>query len=405
MLNLRKNIIILAINTVLAIIKGGSTRSKLKIAVNTRLLLEGRLEGIGWFSYENLKRITIAHPEHQFYFIFDRPYHPGFIFGPNVTPVVIGPPARHPVLYFIWFELSVRYQLKKLGADVFLSPDGYLSLGSKVPSLTVFHDLNFEHYPKSLPFAERWYYRTFFPRYARKARRIATVSEFSKSDIIRHYGISPSKIDVVYNGANEAYAPLDDAGKEETRARYSEGKPYFFFVGSLHPRKNLINLFRAFDLFRKTDTAGTKLLIAGAKKWWTGEIAMVYNTMQYRDSVIFTDRLETSEMNYVMGSALALAYVSYFEGFGIPIVEAFRCGTPVITSDVTSMPEVAGTAALLADPFDPESIAGAMKRIAEDGELRSRLIEKGFERARIFTWDKSAERLWATIERVIGESC
>lgn len=374
----------------------------MNIVVNTRLLLHNRLEGIGWFTFENLRRIVIAHPEHHFFFLFDRPYHLEFIFSNNVTPVVIGPPARHPVLYYIWFEISVRYMLHKLGADLFISPDGYLSLGSKIPSIAVFHDLNFEHYPADLPFAERFYYRTFFRKYAKRANRIATVSTFSKSDIQKQYQIDPSKIDVVYNGASEFYGPVSEEIKIKTREIYTKGSPFFFFVGSLHPRKNLVNLFRAFDLFKKEVQGEHVLLIAGAKKWWTGEIASVYETMQYKDSVIFAGRLSSDDMKNVMGSALALTYVSYFEGFGIPIVEAFRCGTPVITSNRTSMPEVGGNAAVLIDPFDPEDIASAMKRINENENLRKELIQDGFERAKIFTWDKSAERLWQCIEKVIN---
>lgn len=374
----------------------------MKIAVNTRLLLHGKLEGIGWFSYENLKRITTGHPEHQFYFLFDRPYHRDFIFSDNVIPLVAGPPARHPVLYYIWFEFTVRRLLKKIGADLFLSPDGYLSLGSKIPSIAVFHDLNFEHYPGDLPLAERWYYRTFFRKYAAKAARIATVSGFSKADITKQYGTDPEKIDVVYNGANEEYLPVDESVKSETRKKYTGGRPYFFFVGSMHPRKNLVNLFRAFDLYRKTDNRNTVLLLAGVKKWWTGEIASVYENMEFKDDVIFSGRLETSEMRDVMGSAIALTYVSYFEGFGIPIVEAFRCGTPVITSNITSMPEVGGEAALYADPFKPGEIADAMIKIANDDTLREHLIKAGAERAGIFTWDQSALRLWQTIEKVLA---
>lgn len=370
----------------------------MRIAVNTRLLLHGKLEGIGWFTFENLKRIAVLHPEHEFYFIFDRPFHHDFIFSSNVKPIVIGPPARHPVLYFIWFEISIRYILKKIKADIFISPDGYLSLGTKVPSLAVFHDLNFEHYPADLPRAERFYYRTFFRKYAHKARRIATVSEFSKQDIVKQYKISPDKIDVVYNGANEMYAPVDIQTKSQTLQQVTNGRPYFFFVGALHPRKNLVNLFRAFDIYKKTDKLNTVLLIAGARKWWTGEIAEVYESMTNKQDVVFAGRLETPDMLKVMGSAIALTYVSYFEGFGIPIIEAFRCGTPVITSNVTSMPEIAGEAALLVDPFSPVSIAEAMQRISTDQILRGQLIKAGNERAALFTWDKSAERLWKSIE-------
>jgi glycosyltransferase involved in cell wall biosynthesis len=294
--------------------------------------------------------------------------------------------------------------LRKLKADLFLSPDGYLSLSTRTPSIAVFHDLNFEHYPADLPFAERWYYRTFFRRYAAKASRIATVSEYSKSDINIQYGTDPGLIDVVYNGANEMYAPISEELKVSTLNKYTAGRPYFFFVGSLHPRKNLINLFRAFDIFKQNDIQNCALLLAGAKKWWTGEIASVYDSMKYKDSIIFTGRLETDEMKNVMGAAIALTYVSYFEGFGIPIVEAFRCGTPVISSNVTSMPEVSGKGALLINPFNPEEISDAMHMIIHNKDLRNKLIDEGFKRAEIFTWDKSAERLWNCIEKVLKPS-
>jgi glycosyltransferase involved in cell wall biosynthesis len=375
----------------------------LNIAVNTRLLLHGRLEGIGWFTFENLKRVTLSHPEHQFYFIFDRPYHAEFIFSTNVHPIVIAPQARHPLLYYVWFEFSIRRVLKKIKADLFLSPDGYMSLGSKVPGIAVFHDLNFEHYPEDLPSAERWYYRHFFPKYAHKAMRIATVSEFSKQDIVTQYGVDPKKIDVVYNGANEQYAPLDEAQKAAALQKFTSGKPYFFFVGALHPRKNLINLFRAFELFKMQDKNGTMLLIAGARKWWTGEIAEVYERLNCKEYIKFAGRLSTADMKLAMGAAMALTYVSYFEGFGIPIIEAFRCGTPVITSNVTSMPEIAGDAALLVDPFDPENIEKAMQTVSNFPEKTDALIKSGFQRTEIFTWDKSAERLWNTLQKVIDD--
>ena len=373
----------------------------MNIAVNTRLLLHGRLEGIGWFTYENLKRLTRAHPEHQFYFIFDRPCHPEFIFGPNVHPVITGPQARHPILYFIWFEFSVKRMLRKVKADIFLSPDGYLPLYSRVPAIAVFHDLNFEHYPEDLPRMERWYYRYFFPKYANKAQRIATVLEFSKQDIVKQYTVNPNNIDVDYNGANEQYAPLSDEEKVAARQKFTAGKPYFFFVGALHPRKNLVNLFRAFELFKNNDNSGAMLMIAGARKWWTGEIARVYEGLSCKDDIHFAGRLDTSDMKLAMGSALALTYVSYFEGFGIPIIEAFRCGTPVITSNVTSMPEIAGEAALLVDPFNPESIEAAMQTVSKSPEKRQSLINAGFKRAELFTWDKSSERLWNTLQEVL----
>ncbi len=375
----------------------------MRIVVNTRLLLKNKLEGIGWFTYESLIRITRNHPECEFVFVFDRNYDKEFIFSSNIIPVVIPPQARHPILYYLWFEYSIPYILNKYKPDLFLSPDGYLSLSSQTKQLAVFHDLNFEHYPKDLPYLERKNYRYFFPRYALKASRIATVSEFSKKDIADKYSVPIEKIDVVYNGVGENYKLLEKEDIFRIKQRISSGKPYFVFVGSLHPRKNLKNLFKAFNQFSLVNKSGIKLVIVGEKKWWTDDIESAFNEIQNKEDVIFTGRLTPLELNNVYGAALALTYVSYFEGFGIPIIEAFKCGTAVITSDVSSLPEVAGDAALYVDPFSIDSISKAMNTIALDEKLRINLIEKGLKRAQSFSWDNTAKNLWASIEKTILE--
>ncbi|MCF6170459.1 MAG: glycosyltransferase family 4 protein [Bacteroidales bacterium] len=376
----------------------------MKIAVNTRLLLKDKLEGIGWFIYESLKRVVQAHPEHAFFFLFDRAYDESFIFGSNVTPVVIGPQARHPVLHYIWFEHAVPGVLNRIRPDIFISPDAYLSLKTKFKTLLVIHDLNFEHYPGNMPLLVQKYYKFFTPRFAEKATRIATVSNFSKQDIVRQYGTEPKKIDVVYNGANEQFKPLSREEKEKAKLDFADGKDYFVFIGALNPRKNLVNLFRAFDSYRNDENTTAKLVVVGEKMWWTGEIRSTFESMVYRKEVVFTGRLKMKELLRVVGAALAMTYVSLFEGFGIPIVEAFFAEVPVITSEVTSMPEVAGDAALLVNPFRPDDIASAMKKITFDKELRQRLIEKGKNRRQRFSWDNTARHLWQSIEKTLNQN-
>jgi len=243
------------------------------------------------------------------------------------------------------------------------------------------------------------YFTRMYPRFALKATRIATVSEYSKADIAKTYRINPSKIDVVYNGAGQIFAPLDEESKKQVRQKYSRGSDYFFFIGTLHPRKNLVNLFRSFDLFKENDSKGIKLVMAGAKMWWTEEIRLAYETMNHRDDVIFTGRVSDEELAALMSSALALTYVSYFEGFGIPILEAFYCDTPVITSNITSMPEVAGEAALLVDPFSVDSIAVAMTKLTDDPVFRDKLIDAGRQQRQKFSWEKTADKLWQCLER------
>jgi glycosyltransferase involved in cell wall biosynthesis len=363
--------------------------------------LAGRMDGMARFADETLRIITSQHPEHQFYFYFDRKFDEQFMYNSNVNPVVVHPQARHPFLFLAWFEVSLPLHFLRTKPDIFLSPDGFLSLNTNVKSIGVMHDLNFEHFPEDIPFVMRKYYTGMFPKFARKATRIATVSEYSKSDISKTYHIDDSKIDVVYNGAANIFKPKLFAEQQQTRNKFAMGQEYFFFVGSLHARKNLVNLFKAFDLFRKGDGKGIKLVIAGARKWWTDEIRLAYEGMEYREDVIFTGRVSDSELAALMASALALTYVSYFEGFGIPILEAFQCDTPVITSNVTSMPEVAGNAAILIDPFSISSIAAAMQKIASDNTFRQKLIVAGREQRKKFSWEQTAEKLWGCIEKAM----
>lgn len=375
----------------------------MRIAVNTRLLIKNKLEGIGWFTYESLKRIAINHPEHEFIFIFDRKYSEEFVFSDNVKPVVVPPQARHPFLYYLWFEFSIPYILKKERADVFLSPDGYLSLSTKVKMVQVIHDINFEFFPEYLPFLERKYYRYFFKRFAKKATRIATVSEHSKKDIVEQYNVDPSKIDVVYDGANEKFKPISDLEKENTKKKFSDGNEYFLFIGSLHPRKNVANLLKSFDKFKTTDKGNFKLLIVGEKFFLTKDIENAYNEMLFKDDVKFLGRLDDENLKWVVGAAYCMLYTSLFEGFGIPILEAMYAEIPVITSNTSSMPEVGGDAVLYADPYSVDSITSKIQEIASDENLRKKLIELGCVQREKYSWDKTAKKLWDCIDNALTQ--
>lgn len=368
------------------------------VVVNTRLMLKNRLEGIGWFTFETIRRIVQNHPEHQFIFLFDRPFDAEFVFADNVTPVVVWPPARHPLLWYLWFEWRIPAILKKYRADLFVSTDGYLSLRTKIPQVLVMHDINFVHRPKDLPWLTAKYYNYFFPKFARKANRLATVSEFSRNDIASSFGIDPARIDVVYNGCNTIYSPLSQEEIEAVRRKYSSGEPYFLYVGALHPRKNIVGLLTAFEQYKTATGGSEKLLIVGGQMFKTKTISEKLSHMNSKADVVFTGRILTSELKQVLGGALALTFVPFFEGFGIPVIEAMAAGIPVICSNTTSLPEVGGNAVLYVHPENTEAISEAMQRISNDKELRITLVEKGHLQRRKFNWDGSAAKLWETIQ-------
>lgn len=166
-------------------------------------------------------------------------------------------------------------------------------------------------------------------------------------------------------------------------------------------RKNLTNLFRAFDLFKEKTQSNVKLLIVGSKKWWKGEIEDTFNAMRFKNEVVFTGRLPLEEVNRIASASISLVFVSFFEGFGVPPLEAYRSSTAVITSNTSSMPEIAGEGALYADPYDVNSICEAMIRLYSNPSLREELIKKGQEQAKKYSWNKTAELVWKAIEKVL----
>jgi glycosyltransferase involved in cell wall biosynthesis len=373
----------------------------MRIAVNTRLLLKGKLEGIGWFTYQTLERIVRKHPEHEFIFFFDRPYDPDFVFAPNVTPVIVGPQARHPILFYIWFEWRIPYLLRKYKADLFLSTDGHGSLRAATPSCLVIHDLAFEHYPEHFKLSHRLYWRYYTPKFARKATRIGTVSTYSKEDISKHYGVPLEKIDVIYNGVHDDYRPLSWDEREAVKKQYADGSEYFVFAGALHPRKNIVNLLKAFIAFKKKQRSNMKLVIVGRMAWKYEEVQEMKETMPFKDDVKWVGYMNVDELSKVIGGAYSLVYASLFEGFGIPILEALQCNVPAIVSNTSSMPEVAGDAALLVDPTDVDDIAAKMELIFKDETLRKKLIAAAPVQVEKFTWNKSAQRLWDSMMKCL----
>lgn len=377
-----------------------AVEKRLKIAINVRTLLPGRLEGVGRFSHELLRRLTVAHPEVDFYLFFDRKFDKQFIYGPNVHGISVFPQARHPFLWWLWFHLSVPFHIRRIQPDLVISTDGFLPKTS-VPTLNVIHDLNFVHRPKDMPSLAGAYWRRFIRKYVPLSSRIATVSHFSKKDIATTYAYPEAKIDVVYNAAGKEFRPLEEAKRVETRLKYSEGQPYFVYVGAINPRKNLETLFRAFDRFKDGDKHNFKLLVVGSEMFLTAEMKQAIRELKHRSSLVFTGRLSVAELPEVVASAHALCLVSHLEGFGIPVLEAMQCGVPVVASNVTSLPEVGGEAALYVSPTDVNAMASALEILATDADMWQSLSEAGLARAEKFSWDASAEKFWEIIQKTL----
>lgn len=365
----------------------------MRIGINARFLIKDKLEGIGWYTYNIMQRMVINHPEHEYIFFFDREPDPSFIFNDSVKAVKLFPPARHPFLWYVWFELSIPNAIKKYKIDIFFSPDGYASLSATIPQFLVVHDLAFVHYPHHVPYFVRKYYQWFVPRQLLKAQYLFAVSKATKLDIVTQFHIPESKISIAYNGVRNEFKPLNEDEKKSVKQEFSHGKNYFLFVGAIHPRKNIANLIRAFDRFKQITSSEILLMIVGRKAWLTKETEDVYRDSIHKNDIIFYPYFNTDSLAKITASAFYAVNPSFLEGFGVPILEALYCDVPVMVSNRFSLPEVAGPGALVFNPANIEEISEAMIHAIDDPDRANR-IEMGRIHREQFNWEQAAESIY-----------
>ena len=314
---------------------------------------------------------------------------PNFHVKPSRLPT-INPRVRIP-----WEQFYAPLMLRASGADVFHGVLNVAPTLCPVPSVITIHDLAFEHFPETFTRRGSAQLKLTVRRTARKSAHILTVSEYSRQDILRTYGLPENQVTVTHNGC-EAYL-IPEQGGAPTPAAVMEKlgikREYLLAVGSLQPRKNLIRLIQAFvQLRKKFPDQKPQLVIAGRKLWLYKDILASIAQQELSDDVIVTDYVTDEELRCLYKSAVALVYPSIFEGFGLPPLEAMACGTPVIASNTSSLPEVVGEAGILVDPYDIDSICDAMARILREVDLRSRLSLEGLRRAPAFSWQNAASR-------------
>ena len=370
----------------------------MRIAINAIFLQPDKLEGFGYYVLETFSNMVANHPEHEFIFIYDRPIVKDLITGPNVRSIKIGPPARHPLSFKWWYDVSATMALKKTKAAVWVQPYGFCSLTTHIPQLLIIHDLAYLQYPQYLPWYHRWYYRFYTKKFLLKAKSLVTVSAYSKSDILANFTqLNEHSISIVPGAARTHFQPLNWQEKIEVKDGYADGREYFLFVGSIHPRKNLTTLLKAFSLFKKWQHSNMKLLIAGKIGKQSTPFMQKLNSYKYKNDVVMLGYLPDEVLAKITGAAYALVYPSLLEGFGLPIIEAMQCEVPVICSNTSAMPEVGGNAALYVDPNNPNALAEGLLQLYKNESLKNSLIQSGIEQAAKFNWNQSAKILMNVI--------
>jgi len=319
-------------------------------------------------------------------------------------------PARTVALgYKPWRMLVWAGQLGRVGfnrllpgATLFHATEHLLLPLRGLPTVLTIHDLIFRHLPEHHKPLNRWYLNATLPLYCRRASHLIAVSEQTKRDLVALYHLPPEQITVIYEAAAPHFAPQPPATVAAVRARYGLPERYVLFVGTLEPRKNLIRLLAAFERLH-AEQLTEALVIVGKKGWLYEDFFAALERSPARPAVLFPGFVPDADLPAFYSGAQVLAFPSLYEGFGLPLLEALGCGTPVVCSNVSSLPELAGDAALLVDPTDVEALTAALRRVLTGADLRADLRERGLRRAAQFSWARAAQETLALYQRV-GDS-
>ncbi len=372
------------------------------IAVNTRSLLKDHAEKYQNFIYECFIRITRQQIHHTFIFIFDRQYDPSIIFSENVIPVITGPKVSNTGLLWIWLYIKVPLILKKYKADVFVSSDGFCSSSTQISQLIVTYDQAF-YYPAFFKKNNSFAKQKLFSSSLRKSKIICTWSEFSKKDISKTYKIDERKIEVVYTGLSDFFKPVEYEEREKIKDQYADGNEYFLFMGVNQTKKNLIDLLKAFAIFKKRQKSSMQLLMVNANNFVNkNELAKNLRLYKFREDVKLLENLSQIELVRAMAAAYVIIYLSLVKDLHIPLIEAMKCDVPVITNSIYAISEICGDAALYVNYDDDKDIANKIMMIFKDEVLRAELILKGKNQAKKYSWENTSSLLWQSITKSRG---
>ncbi|HSD11964.1 MAG TPA: glycosyltransferase family 1 protein [Patescibacteria group bacterium] len=355
--------------------------------------------GVEWYSYHVIQGLKKLIPSTYRVLLYtEEPLRDGLEeHPPNWENRVLRWPPRR-----LWTQLRLSWEMLVRPPDLFFVPAHVVPMVTPKRTLTTLHDVAFMALPDAYRPIGRAYL-TLMYRIAAARAHILTVSEFSKGEIVRYFGADPGRITVTPLGFDAGrFGPATD---DEIRARlHALGvrRPYFLFVGRLESKKNIGGLIAAFRRYRAMRPGDEARLVLVGKSGYGYAREMRALGEAEKLSVIQKGYVAPDDMRHLYGGATAFVFPSRYEGFGIPVLEAFACGTPVIASDVTSIPEVAGDAALFVNPGDPEDIARAMAKVADDPALRASLAAKGLERVKRYSWASTAEKTWNVMKDMLS---
>ena len=334
--------------------------------------------------------------EYRLYVTRSSPAVEALAVGANCTLVHVTPHSP-----YVRIPVALPLELWRHPVDVLLVQYIPPPFG-RTPIVNMVHDLAVIHQPHFFPRPEVWRQRLLLPRSVRRAARVLTDSQHSKDDIVRTYGLPPADVVVTYPGVSDHFQRVDGAEQRRVLQRHDATPPYILYVGNVQPRKNLRGLVEAFALLKRTERLPHRLVIVGRKAWRSADVFARVRALGLEADVRVTSYVPFADLPALYSGATVLVYPSFFEGFGLPPLEAMRCGTPVVVSNRPAFPEILGDAAVMVDPAQPADIARGILAVIRDRGLRDALVARGLERARRYRWEDTARRTLAVFAAVCG---
>ena len=374
------------------------------IGLNAHLLSSSssyRAAGISWYILSLLQHLSVAADQHRFTaFLGDKAASGSF---PGIQTMVAALPTARPTARIVWEQLIQPVQLLRARVDLLHSMAFVQPVVLPCPGVVTIYDLSFFLFPESFESGRRMYLKWGTAYSARQARRVVAISESTKRDIVRLLGVPDGKVDVVACGVDEDFRPVEESRVlDELRKKRNLPPQMLLFVGTIEPRKNLVTLLEAYSVL-KARVDPPPLVIVGPKGWRNEEVLARAEKLQLVDDVLFPGYIPRDELPLWYNAAEVFVYPSLYEGFGLPPLEAMACGTPVVVSDTSALPEVVGDAGLLVEPSDAEGMALAMQRALTDRDLRRTLRKNGLERARRYTWRRAAQDTVKVYDRAVAD--
>lgn len=353
--------------------------------------------GIGSYTRNLIKNLAEIDRENEYFVYFDRKKE---LRDLNKFSNFHQKGLHFPIF---WTQMRIPLELRKDNVDLYQGSNS-IPLVHICRTVVTIYDLAFELFPQYFPIKSLLFYKCIVPTAARKADKIITLSYSTKNDLVNFYKIPPSKIEVIYCSVDHFFKPINESVTlQKVLKKYNITQQYILFVGALQPRKNIQKLIEAYVMLKENQKISHKLVIVGGTGWYYSEIFKLKEKFKLKDEVVFTGYVPGADLPFLYNGAELFVYPSLYEGFGIPPLEAMACGTPVITSNTSSLPEVVSDAAVVINPYDVEELAQAMGRILKDNELKKILRKKGLRRAKFFSWRKSAQKTLAVFKETLDK--